>query len=141
MNIDFQHFTPWLSAAGGALLGLATALYLLGSGRVAGISGIVAGALRLGRPEAARIAFIGGLLLAPWLWQLFAPLPEAREVAGVPLLVAAGLAVGIGVRLGNGCTSGHGVCGIARGSTRSVANVLVFIATGLVTVALLRHLI
>jgi len=141
MSIDLPNFTPWASLVGGALIGAGAALYLLGSGRIAGISGIVAGLLKWARPEAQRLVFLVGLLLAPWLWQLFAPLPAFSEVAGAPMLIAAGLVVGIGVRLGNGCTSGHGVCGIARGSKRSIANVIVFIGTGLVTVAVLRHLL
>ena len=132
---------------GGALIGLASALLILGAGRVAGIAGIVGGALQslvLGRApgrDAIRWAFIGGLLVAPWVWRLFAPLPTATSSAGPALLIAAGLAVGIGVRMGNGCTSGHGVCGLSRLSLRSLVNVLAFMGAGFVTVFVLRHAI
>ena len=147
MTIAWNQFTPWSALAGGMLIGLATALFLLGNGRVAGIAGIVASPLRMllsgGRfaPEQVRLLFIGGLLLAPWVWRLFAPLPASTiDVGSVPL-VAAGLLVGVGVRLGNGCTSGHGVCGLSRFSLRSLANVAAFMGAGMVTVFVLRHLI
>ena len=147
MTIDWLRFTPWASLAGGLLIALATALYLFGSGRIAGIAGIVASplrALRAGtslRPEANRLLFILGLLLAPWVWRLFAPLPAAVVDVGPVGLVVAGLLVGLGVRLGNGCTSGHGVCGLSRRSPRSLANVLAFMGAGFATVFVLRHLL
>ncbi len=145
MTIDWNAFTPWSALAGGVLIGVATALYLLGNGRVAGIAGIVAGPLRavlMGASLAAervRLWFIGGLLLAPWVWRLVAPLPVARVDVGWPLIVAAGLLVGVGVRLGNGCTSGHGVCGLSRFSLRSLVNVLAFMGAGAATVFVMRH--
>jgi uncharacterized membrane protein YedE/YeeE len=145
MTIDWNGFTPWSALAGGLLVGLATALYLLGNGRVAGIAGIVAAPLRavLARSslaaERVRLLFIGGLLLAPWVWQLLAPLPVARVDVGLPLIVLAGLLVGVGVRMGNGCTSGHGVCGLSRLSLRSLANVLAFMGAGVATVFVMRH--
>ncbi len=145
MTIDLNAFTPWSALAGGVLIGVATALYLLGNGRVAGIAGIVAGPLRavlMGASLAAervRLWFIGGLLLAPWVWRLVAPLPVARVDVGWPLIVAAGLLVGVGVRLGNGCTSGHGVCGLSRFSLRSLVNVLAFMGAGAATVFVMRH--
>ena len=145
MTIDWNAFTPWSALAGGVLIGVATALYLLGNGRVAGIAGIVAGPLRavlMGSSLAAervRLWFIGGLLLAPWVWRLVAPLPVARVDVGWPLIVAAGLLVGVGVRLGNGCTSGHGVCGLSRFSLRSLVNVLAFMGAGAATVFVMRH--
>lgn len=147
MGIDWNHFTPWASLAGGLVIGLATALYLLGVGRVAGIAGIVASPLRAlatGRslvPELSRLAFIAGLLAAPGAWRLAAPLPQASLDVGPVAVVAAGLLVGIGVRMGNGCTSGHGVCGLSRLSLRSLANVLAFMGAGVATVTLLRHLV
>jgi len=145
MTIDWNEFTPWSALAGGLLVGLATALYLLGNGRVAGIAGIVAAPLRavLTRSglaaERVRLLFIGGLLLAPWVWQLLAPLPVARVDVGLPLIALAGLLVGVGVRMGNGCTSGHGVCGLSRLSLRSLANVLAFMGAGAATVFVMRH--
>ncbi len=147
MNIDWNAFTPWASLAGGLLIGLASALYVLGNGRIAGIAGIVGSPLRAlatgGRlaPERSRLLFIAGLLAAPWAWQLFAPLPAATVSAGWPLLVLAGLLVGVGVRMGNGCTSGHGVCGLSRLSLRSLANVLAFMGAGFATVFVVRHVL
>jgi uncharacterized membrane protein YedE/YeeE len=146
MTIAWTDFTPWTSLAGGLAIGLATALYLLGTGRVAGIAGIVARPLRAltagvsMRPETGRVLFIAGLLLAPWAWRLFAPLPAAAVDVGPLGLVIAGLLVGVGVRMGNGCTSGHGVCGLSRFSARSLVNVLAFMGTGVAVVYVLRHL-
>ena len=146
MTIDWNSFTPWSALLGGLTIGLAVALYILGNGRVAGIASIVASPLRAivsGKslaPEATRLLFIGGLMLAPWLWQWVAPLPSTTVDVGWLGLVAAGLLVGVGVRLGNGCTSGHGVCGLSRFSMRSLANVLAFMGTGVATVFVLRHL-
>ena len=145
MNINWGLWEYAPSLLGGVAIGGAAALLILGAGRVAGIAGIVGGALQsvaLGRApgrDAIRWAFIGGLLIAPWVWRLFAPLPTATSSAGPALLIAAGLVVGIGVRMGNGCTSGHGVCGLSRLSLRSLVNVLAFMGAGAVTVFVLRH--
>ncbi|GGX87656.1 YeeE/YedE family protein [Massilia dura] len=140
MSIDWQHFTPISSLAGGTLIGLGAALLVLFDGRIAGVSGILGGLLRAARGERAwRIAFLGGLLAAAPLWRLFAPLAPAQPVAGGAWLVAAGLLVGIGTRYGSGCTSGHGVCGVARASPRSLAATALFVAAGFATVFLLRH--
>ncbi len=148
MTIAWNAFTPANALLGGAVIGLACALYILGIGRVAGISGIVAGPLRslLGGATLAgqglRLYFIAGLLLAPWLWRLVAPLPSAGGVdVGTLGLVLAGLLVGTGVRMGNGCTSGHGVCGLSRLSLRSLVNVATFMAAGVAAVFVLRHLL
>ena len=145
MTIDWPQFTPWASLAGGLVIGLATALYLFGTGRIAGIAGIVASPLRALltgaslRPELIRVLFVLGLLLAPWCWRLVAPLPATAVDVGPAALVAAGLLVGVGVRMGNGCTSGHGVCGLSRLSLRSLANVLAFMGAGAATVFVMRH--
>jgi uncharacterized membrane protein YedE/YeeE len=147
MNIDFANFTPWASLAGGLVIGLSAAIYLLGNGRVAGIAGIVASPLRAllaGKslaPDINRLLFILGLLVAPWVWRLFAPMPAAAVDVGTAGLVAAGLLVGVGVRMGNGCTSGHGVCGLSRFSGRSLVNVLAFMGAGFVMVFVLRHVL
>lgn len=144
MTVDWSHFTPWPSLVGGLLIGLATLLLVLGNGRIAGIAGIVGGALQafLGgqglRGNAVRWLFLAGLVAAPWIWRLFAPLPVTRVDVGWLAVIAAGLLVGIGVRMGNGCTSGHGVCGLSRLSLRSLVNVLAFMGAGVVTVTLLR---
>ena len=147
MTIDWTAFTPWNALIGGLVLGLASALYILGNGRVAGIAGIVASPLRAllaGRslaPERTRLLFIGGLLVAPWLWRLVTPLPSMQVDVGWLGIIAAGLLVGVGVRMGNGCTSGHGVCGLSRFSLRSLANVLAFMGAGFATVLVLRHVL
>ena len=147
MNIDWNAFTPWPSLVGGAVIGLASGLYLLGNGRIAGIAGIVGGAWRalLGgggfKDQSVRWLFLIGLLAAPWLWRLVAALPASTVDVGWIGLVAAGLLVGVGVRMGNGCTSGHGVCGLSRLSLRSLVNVLAFMGAGVLTVTLLRHVL
>jgi uncharacterized membrane protein YedE/YeeE len=136
-----SHFTPWPSLAGGIVIGVASGLLLLSSGQIAGISGILAGALtRPARGASWRWAFLAGMLLAGLglarLW------PARFSLPGLPSLGLAGLAgllVGVGTRLGNGCTSGHGVCGIARRSPRSLVATLTFIITGAVTVFVLRR--
>ena len=141
MNIAWQHFTPWSALAGGMLIGLAAALLILFNGRIAGISGIVGGLLRPRQGDLGwRIAFLAGLVGTPLLWQLWLALPAVRIDAGAPALVVAGLLVGVGVRYGAGCTSGHGVCGLSRWSPRSLAATCIFMAAGFLTVYLLRHL-
>ncbi|WP_298926632.1 YeeE/YedE family protein [uncultured Ramlibacter sp.] len=142
MTIDHLHFTPWLSLAGGLLIGLAAAAFILLSGRVLGISGIAGGLLRPLRGDVLwRLAFLAGVAAAPLAWSLFAPLPAARFDTGWPLLLLAGLLVGWGTRAGGGCTSGHGVCGLSRLSPRSLAATLCFMATGFATVFVIRHLL
>jgi uncharacterized protein len=140
MTIDWNHFTPWTSLAGGILLGLASALFILLNGRVLGISGILGGLVTPRRGDLGwRIAFVAGLLLAPTLWRLFAPSPAPRIDTSLAVLVFAGLLVGWGTRYASGCTSGHGVCGLARLSRRSLVATLTFMATGFATVFLVRH--
>jgi uncharacterized protein len=147
MTIDWASFTPGMALLGGMLIGGAAALYLLVNGRIAGITGLLAApmlALVQRRPLAAqrpRLLFLVGLLLAPSVWSLLAPLPAANLEARGAVLVAAGLLVGVGTRLANGCTSGHGVCGLARLSLRSLANVAVFMGAGFATVYGVRHLL
>ena len=142
MTLDWTHFTPWTSLAGGVVLGVAAALFILLNGRVLGISGILGGLVRQRRGDAGwRIAFLAGLLLAPVLWSLFAAPVAPRIEAGPALLVVAGLLVGWGTRYGSGCTSGHGVCGLARLSPRSLVATLAFMGTGFATVYVLRHLL
>lgn len=141
MTIDWNHFTPWASLGGGVLLGIAAAMFVLLNGRVLGISGIVGGLVRPVSGDAGwRLAFVAGMIAAPILWRVFAPLPVPRIEATQPVLVIAGLLVGWGTRYGSGCTSGHGVCGLARLSPRSLAATMAFMAAGFATVYLARHL-
>ena len=132
-------FTPWASLAGGALIGLSAVMVMALFGRIAGIVGITAGAAA-GDDRGWRIAFIGGLLAAPLLWFAVSGGFPSQSVGGtVPGMVVAGLLVGAGTALGSGCTSGHGVCGLARLSVRSLAAVLTFMAFAGATVYVLRH--
>lgn len=140
--IDWASFTPWSSLAGGALIGLSAALFILFNGRIAGISGIVGGLLRPARGDIAwRLAFVGGMIAAPLAFSLGGSLPVVQIDAGTGTLVVAGLLVGIGTRYGSGCTSGHGVCGVARWSPRSLAATTAFMVAGFVTVFVVRHVI
>jgi uncharacterized membrane protein YedE/YeeE len=148
-TIAWKAFTPWESLAGGALIGLAVAIYLFGAGRVAGVSDVigdaVGSALNADRfePDGARWAFLAGLLIAPWLWWLFQPLPDLqadRDVSPM-LIVAGGVLVGLGARMAGGCTSGHAVCGLSRFSLRSLVAVLIFVLAGGSLVFAMRHLV
>jgi len=140
--IDWAHFTPWSSLAGGIVIGAAAAMLVLLNGRIAGVAGILGGVLRpAGGDMAWRLAFIIGLLVAPALVGLLAePAPPTIE-AGYPVLLAAGLLVGAGTRYGSGCTSGHGVCGLSRLSPRSLAATSTFMLAGFATVYVVRHLL
>ena len=141
MMIDWSHFTPWASAIGGALIGLAAALFALFNGRIAGISGILGGLLSWTKGDVSwRLAFLIGLVASPLVFAIFAPLPSVQVDAGNTALIVAGLLVGIGTRYGSGCTSGHGVCGISRMSPRSLVATAAFMFAGFVTVYLIRHL-
>lgn len=142
MSIDWNLFTPWPALAGGVLIGIAAAMFVLLNGRIAGISGIIGGLLKPDRGDVAwRMAFIGGLIVAPLVYGLMAVLPVPQIDAGYGALIAAGLLVGIGTRYGSGCTSGHGVCGLSRLSPRSLAATGAFMAAGFVTVFVIRHLL
>lgn len=140
MTIAWQVFTPWTALTGGALIGLAAALLMSFNGRIAGISGIVAGLLQPARGEWQwRAAFVAGLIMAPLLFRLFATLPAATIDADWLTVVIAGLLVGVGTRYGSGCTSGHGVCGLSRFSLRSLVATMAFMASGFVVVYVVQH--
>ena len=142
MTIDWTSFTPWSAAIGGVIIGLAVAMFELVNGRIAGISGIVGGLLRPAPGDAGwRIAFVAGLIAAPLCFATVTTLPPVVIEASYPALVVAGLLVGIGTRYGAGCTSGHGVCGISRLSPRSIVATLSFMAAGVATVFVVRHVI
>lgn len=136
-------FTPVSGFLGGVLIGLAAVLLLVANGRIAGVSGIVGGLLaRIPGDMTWRAAFVIGLWLgAPVYWAARGALFEVEIQATLPVMVIAGLLVGYGTRLGSGCTSGHGVCGIARLSRRSIVATLVFMASGIATVFIVRHVI
>ena len=143
MTIDWTHFTPWTALAGGILLGIASAAFILVNGRVLGISGILGGLLMPKRSDASwRGFFLLGLLLAPATLSLLAPglISAPRIEADHIAIVAAGLLVGLGTRYGSGCTSGHGVCGLSRLSPRSLVATLAFMAAGFAMVYAVRHL-
>ena len=142
MNIDWTAFTPWTALAGGILIGIAAAIFVLVNGRIAGVSGIIGGLLRPSLPDVGwRLAFIAGLVIAPSLYGAFVYLPTLKIDPSDATLIAAGLLVGIGTRYGGGCTSGHGVCGISRLSPRALVATVAFIATGMATVYVVRHLL
>jgi uncharacterized membrane protein YedE/YeeE len=142
MSVDWNAFTPWTALAGGALIGLAAAMFALLNGRIAGISGVIGGLLKPARGDVAwRGAFVLGLVGAPLVYVLFAALPKPQIDAQFGALIAAGLLVGVGTRYGSGCTSGHGVCGLSRLSLRSLAATAAFMGAGFATVFVMRHLL
>jgi uncharacterized membrane protein YedE/YeeE len=136
-----ENFTPVSGLIGGLLIGLAAALLLLLNGRISGISGIVGGLLVRDSSETGwRVTFVAGLLLGALAYVLATGSAiSVKMQASVPVLVVAGLLVGFGTRLGSGCTSGHGICGIARLSRRSIAATAVFLGVAILTVFLTRH--
>ena len=137
-----EGFTPVSALLGGALIGLGASALYAATGRIAGVSGIAGGLLRRGRTDAAwRLLFLAGLVVGAGATGLVAGMPVLRIEASWPVLVVSGLLVGYGTQLGSGCTSGHGVCGIARFSPRSIAATGVFMATAALTVFIARHLL
>ena len=140
MSINWSAFSPWSALAGGVLIGLATAMFVLLNGRIAGISGVIGGLLK---PMAGdvlwRVAFVAGLIVAPLIYGLVSVVPAVQIDAGYGALILAGLLVGAGTRYCAGCTSGHGVCGLSRLSPRSLVATAVFMGAGFVTVFVMRH--
>ncbi|RZA28785.1 MAG: YeeE/YedE family protein [Proteobacteria bacterium] len=142
MSIDWNVFTPWTSLAGGVLIGIATAMFVLLNGRIAGISGVLGGLLKPAEGDVGwRLAFVLGLVGAPLVFLLFDNAPSLQIDAGYVALVVAGLLVGVGTRYGSGCTSGHGVSGLSRLSPRSLAATAAFMGAGFLTVYVARHLL
>lgn len=138
-----ENFTPISASIGGAFIGLSAVLLMAFHGRIAGISGLFSGTVFAAKADRSwRVFFVLGLVAAPLVYWLAAAEKPAFELeAGWPLLIAGGLLVGFGTRLGSGCTSGHGVCGLSRLSPRSMVSVVLFMAAGMATVALLKLLI
>ena len=142
MSINWNAFTPWPALVGGMLIGLATALFVLLNGRIAGISGVLGGLLKpLAGDVLWRVAFVAGLIVAPLVYTLVSVVPAVQIDAEYGALIAAGLLVGVGTRYGGGCTSGHGVCGLTRLSLRSLVATATFMGAGFVTVFAMRHLL
>lgn len=138
MTINLVQFTPFVSFLGGALIGCAAWILILFCGRIAGISGIIGGALSAGTQDRGwRLAFLIGIVVSPLVYTLVYPLPAIEISASWPVLIIAGLLVGIGTRYGSGCTSGHGVCGLSRLSSRSLVATLTFMAVAFITVWLM----
>lgn len=138
--MDWSNFTPIAAAGGGVLIGVASLMLLLFNGRTAGVSGIAGGAIRLRlRDLDWRLAFLGGLVIAPLAWgKLRGDMPMVEITGSLGLLIIGGLLVGFGTRLGSGCTSGHGICGMGRISVRSIVAVLTFLFVGVGTVTIAR---
>lgn len=143
MTIDWQQFTPFSSLIGGSIIGLGAAILVAFRGRIAGISGIVGALMQFSNTPKDhhlwRILFILGLLVSSWVYFLLAQLPSIIIDSNVPTLVIAGLLVGIGTRMGSGCTSGHGVCGLGRLSPRSLIATVSFMSAGFITCYLFLH--
>ncbi len=140
MSIDWNAFTPWSALGGGLLIGLAAAMFILINGRIAGVSGILSGLLSPKNGDVAwRLAFLIGLLITPALFALSGHGISVQFDSSYSAMILAGLLVGFGTRLGSGCTSGHGVCGISRLSPRSIVATIMFMAAGFITVYLIRH--
>jgi uncharacterized membrane protein YedE/YeeE len=137
-----EQFTPWSALVGGAIIGLAACMLLLAHGRIFGVSGIYQGVVTPGANDrVVPVAVLAGLLAAGLVARLIAPAAfDPVSLVGVPTLAAAGFLVGFGTRLGGGCTSGHGVCGLARLSPRSLVATACFVAAGFATVFVVRHL-
>lgn len=146
MLIAWEQFTPYTAIAGGLLIGFAAVLLFAGIGRIAGVTGILAGAFSgLFQTQKSeywwRLTFLLGMLISPVLYSAFTTLPEIKIEADWLTISGAGLIVGFGTRLGSGCTSGHGVCGISRLSSRSIIATLAFMGAGFVTTYLIRHVL
>lgn len=141
MIVDWSSVILWRSLSGGALIGLATAILIVFNGRIAGISGILGGLIGRGAmgDKLWRGMFLAGLILAVPFWRLTAALPEATITATTPLLIVGGVLVGVGTRYAAGCTSGHGVSGLSRGSVRSLVATIAFMLAGFAVVYLARH--
>ena len=142
MNMDWINFTMWMPLAGGLLIGLAVTILLYFNGRIAGVSGILGGLLKPTKGDIGwRAAFISGLMISSFIYMIASPLPVPTIDADITTLIIAGVMVGFGTRYGSGCTSGHGVCGLSRGSPRSFVATISFMGAGVLTVYFVKHLI
>ncbi|NQU60217.1 MAG: YeeE/YedE family protein [Rhodospirillales bacterium] len=138
-----ENFTPIASLVGGLLIGLAAVMLMALNGHIAGVTGVMRGVLQPKSGDVMwRVAFLLGLVAGPAIYQVFAgPVNSTLNTSSVPIIIAGGLLVGFGTTLGNGCTSGHGICGLGRISKRSLAATMAFMATAVLTVYVSRHII
>ena len=140
--INWTEATPINSLAGGMLIGVAVSILILFNGKIAGISGILGGVLKFKAEDVGwRLLFLLGLLISPVIYSIFFAFPKVTLYSGHWTVLTAGLLVGLGTRYGSGCTSGHGICGISRLSTRSLVATITFMLAGIVTVYITHHLI
>ena len=142
--MEIYNFTPLSALAGGILIGLSAVLLLTVNGRIAGISGILHGLVAPEKPDDLdwRILFLAGLIAAAFLYRLLNGMDNSIVLeASIPIVGVGGILTGIGTAVGSGCTSGHGICGLARGSSRSLAATISFMLVGVITVFILRHVI
>jgi uncharacterized protein len=142
MSTLWANLSPWPSLAGGLLVGIAVAILILFNGRIAGISGILGDLLKPAQGESAwRITFVLGMMLSPLVYSIVSELPAVEVSANLWQLIVAGFLVGIGTRYASGCTSGHGICGVARLSRRSIVATALFMLSGMAVVYVMRHLV
>jgi uncharacterized protein len=142
MSTLWANLSPWPSLAGGLLVGIAVAILILFNGRIAGISGILGDLLKPAQGESAwRITFVLGMMLSPLVYGIVSELPAVEVSANLWQLIVAGFLVGIGTRYASGCTSGHGICGVARLSRRSIVATALFMLSGMAVVYVMRHLV
>jgi uncharacterized membrane protein YedE/YeeE len=141
--IDWNAFTPASALCGGLLIGLAASAFIVLNGRILGVSGIIANMFDRNSEQPWRLALLAGMTLAGVLTRLLVTAPTAETTDGQPItvLIAAGLLVGFGSRLGSGCASGHGICGLSRLSLRSLTATLTFMAAGMLVVTVIRHVV
>ena len=139
--IDFTNFTPYSSLIGGLIIGFAVVLFFITTGRLAGISGIVSSTLEKNENKFSNLLFIIGLVLGPLVFIFFSKNDVVfKMTSSIPLIIVGGLLVGLGTKIGRGCTSGHGICGISRFSTRSILATIIFIIFAMITVFFLQLL-
>ena len=139
--IDFANFTPYSSLIGGLIIGVAVVLFFITTGRLAGISGIVSSTLEKNENKFSNLLFIIGLVLGPLVFMFFSKNDVVfKMTSSIPLIIAGGLLVGLGTKIGRGCTSGHGICGISRLSMRSISATIIFMIFAMITVYFLQLL-
>ena len=141
ISIDFANFTPFSAFLGGILIGIAVILFFVSNGRLAGVSGIVNDSLTKSRNRTVNLLFLFGLILGPIIFMIFTQKTIPFSITtSIPIIIFGGLLVGMGTKIGNGCTSGHGVCGISLFSIRSIIATVVFILAAMITVLIIKLL-